>query len=139
VTKSAGYSGTPLVKKLGIKADKRSVAIAPPNDYAALIEYSNVDEVVKAEKLSGQYDFIHLFNKTERDLNNALPICEKHLAEGGMIWASWPKKSSKLWIDLTEGGIRTAAFPLNLVDVKVCAVDKDWSGLKLMRRKKPKT
>jgi len=136
VAKSAGYSGTPLVKKLGLKPEHRAVVIRPPADYRALIDNAEILEST-LDGLSGEYDFIHVFNPVTAALEEAMPICEKHLVQkGGMIWASWPKKSSKLWVDLTEGGIRTEAFKLNLVDVKVCAVDKDWSGLKLMRRKK---
>ena len=117
MTNSAGYSGTPLVKKLGIKPEHRAVAINAPSDYAELIEHADVEQAALGA-LTGEYNFIHLFCAVESVLTQGLPACEKYLAQGGMIWASWPKKSSKLWIDLTEGGIRTAAFPLGLVDVK---------------------
>jgi len=73
--------------------------------------------------------------KATADLARDLPKLEPELADGGMLWVSWPKKSSKLFVDLTEDGIRKICLPLGLVDVKVCAVDADWSGLRLHRRK----
>ena len=71
----------------------------------------------------------------EAALARDLPKLETRLAQGGMLWVSWPKKTSKLFVDLTEDGIRRLCLPMGLVDVKVCAVDADWSGLKLLRRK----
>jgi len=109
--------------------------VRAPKHYNDLIEQTPIKHEDLVD-LSGEYDFIHIFNDTEDALSGVLPKCIEHLVDRGMIWASWPKKSSKLWIDLTEDGIRAAALPIGLVDVKVCAVDKDWSGLKLMRRKK---
>ena len=73
---------------------------------------------------------------TTAELARNLPRLEPRLAQGGMLWVSWPKKTSKLFVDLTEDGIRKLCLPRGLVDVKVCAVDNDWSGLKLMRRKR---
>ncbi len=111
--------------------------INSPKPYSIVINHEeDWWEIASPRELSGLFDFIHVFNPTIAAINAALPVCEKHLAPGGMIWASWPKKSSSLWVDLTGNGVRTVAFALELVDVKVCAVDKDWSALKLMRRKK---
>lgn len=137
MTNPAGYSGTPLIKKLGIKPEHEVAVINSPKPYTIVVNHEeDWWEIATPKKLTGEYSFIHLFCANEAELISGLPICVKHLSQGGMIWASWPKKSSELWVDLTEGGIRKAAFPLGLVDVKVCAVDKDWSALKLMRRRK---
>jgi hypothetical protein len=80
--------------------------------------------------------FIHRFATRRAELTRALPRLAATLADDGMLWVSWPKRSSGVETDLTEDGIRTIALPLGLVDVKVCAVDKVWSGLKLVRRRK---
>ena len=135
---TSGYSGTPLVKKLGLKTGMRAATIGAPENYSELIENFAVREYPIPSRVAGEWAFLQLFCRDERALQRGLPRMEKHLSQGGMIWVSWPKKSSELWKDLTEDGVRTAAFPLGLVDVKVCAVDADWSGLKLMRRTKSK-
>jgi hypothetical protein len=90
----------------------------------------------KTAPASGSFDFIHLFVRDTAALARDLPRLEPRLAAGGMIWVSWPKKTSPLFKDLTEDGVRKVCLPLDWVDVKVCAVDADWSGLKLLRRKK---
>jgi len=131
---SAGYSGKPLIAKLGWKADMAALAIDPPAHYAELTDASPIATTMTAPK-TGLYTFMHLFVRSAAELANALPKLEARLGEGGMIWVSWPKKTSPLFRDLTEDGIRAVALPMGLVDVKVCAVDADWSGLKLMRRK----
>ena len=129
---TAGYSGKALVAKLGLKPGAAAAAIDPPAHYAALLEGAATPGPFKA----GPYDFIHLFVKDRAALAHALPRAFGKLAPGGMIWVSWPKKASPMFKDLTEDGVREAAFRLGLVDVKVCAVDADWSGLKLLRRTK---
>ena len=83
---------------------------------------------------SEQYDFIHIFSRDRASLKAQLPRAIAQLAPHGSIWVSWPKKTSPLYKDLSEDDIRSIALPLGVVDVKVCAVDADWSGLKLMRR-----
>lgn len=137
MAKTAGYSGKPLAQKLGLKDGQDAVVIAAPEQYDDLVEGFPVRHVASADALQDEHGFIHLFCRETTDLEAGLAPCHDHLAEGGMIWVSWPKKSSKLWRDVTEGDVRRVALPRGLVDVKVCAVDDDWSGLKLMRRKKP--
>ena len=131
---SAGYSGKRLIEKLGWKEGSKAIVIAPPADYVALTDKAAITPK-KAAPASGGYDFIHLFVRDVASLARDLPKLEPRLAVGGMIWVSWPKKTSKLFTDLTEDGVRKVCLPLGLVDVKVCAVDADWSGLKLYRRK----
>ncbi len=130
----AGYSGKSLIDKLGLKPGAKAIVIAPPAAYAALTDNAAIAPKKKAPA-TGSFDFIHLFVKAAADLARDLPKLEPRLADGGMIWVSWPKKTSKRFVDLTEDGIRKVCLPMGLVDVKVCAVDADWSGLKLCRRK----
>lgn len=125
-----GYSGKSLDDKMGFKAGQNTAAIDPPAHYATLL----VNPPGAFGK--GAYDLIHLFAKDRASLAKHLPRALKQLAQGGAIWVSWPKKTSPLFKDLTEDGVRELALPLGIVDVKVCAVDQDWSGLKLLRRKK---
>ena len=136
MAQTAGYSGKPLAQKLGLKDGMRPAVIAAPPHYDDLIENFPVEHVASPEGLEGEQDFLHLFCQQTSDLEAGLARAFEHLAEGGMIWVSWPKKSSKLWQDMTEDDVRRVCLPMGLVDVKVCAVDADWSGLKLMRRKK---
>jgi hypothetical protein len=126
----AGYSGKSLDEKMGFKAGQRTAAIDPPPHYATLLAKP------PGAFGKGEYDLIHLFAKDRAALGTTLQRALKQLAQGGAIWVSWPKKASPLFKDLTEDGVREVALPLGVVDVKVCAVDQDWSGLKLMRRKK---
>lgn len=130
----AGYSGKSLIDKLGLKPGAKAIVIAPPAAYAALTDNAAIAPK-KTAPATGSFDFIHLFVKAAAELARDLPRLEARLADGGMIWVSWPKKTSKLFFDLTEDGIRKVCLPMGLVDVKVCAVDADWSGLKLYRRK----
>ncbi len=131
---SAGYSGKSLIQKLGLKDGAKAIVVTPPDNYARLTDGAAIGQR-SASPAAGEFDFIHLFIRNEAGLAAKLPKLEPRLAEGGMLWVSWPKKSSKLFEDLTEDGIRKICLPMGLVDVKVCAVDEDWSGLKLMRRK----
>lgn len=133
-TDAPGYSGKPVIGKLGWKPGMSSLALSPPDHYADLIDAA---PIATADDLpaSGLFDFIHLFVRTAAELAQTLPPLEPRLAPGGMIWVSWPKKTSVMFIDLTEDGVRDVALPMGIVDVKVCAIDADWSGLKLMRRK----
>lgn len=131
---AAGYSGKSLIDKLGPKEGAKAIVIAPPAHYAKLTEGAAIGQRTAAPA-AGQFDFIHLFVTDIASLTRKLPKLEPRLAEGGMLWVSWPKKTSKLFVDLTEDGIRKVCLPMGLVDVKVCAVDADWSGLKLYRRK----
>ena len=130
----AGYSGTPLAKKLGIKSESRIWAPGAPRGYKRLI--SPLPEGVKlTARAAHELDIIHFFTKSRRELAAALPGLIPCIKRDGAIWISWPKKASKVETDVTEDLIRTLALPLHLVDVKVCAVDEVWSGLKLVIRK----
>lgn len=132
---SAGYSGKRLIDKLGLKDGAKAIVIAPPATYAKLTDGAAIGQRA-APPAAGAFDFIHLFVSDAAALARKLPKLEPRLAAGGMLWVSWPKKTSKLFVDLTEDGIRKVCLPMGLVDVKVCAVDADWSGLKLLRRKR---
>jgi len=134
VTPAAGYSGKSLIAKLGLKDGVKAIAIAPPANYAELTDNAAITPR-KSAPATGSFGFIHFFVSNEAALARDLPKLETRLAQGGMLWVSWPKKTSKLFVDLTEDGIRRLCLPMGLVDVKVCAVDADWSGLKLLRRK----
>lgn len=133
-TPAAGYSGKSLIAKLGLKDGVKAISIAPPANYAELTDNAAITPR-KSAPATGSFDFIHLFVSNEAALARDLPKLEPRLAQGGMLWVSWPKKTSKLFADLTEEGIRRLCLPMGLVDVKVCAVDADRSGLKLLRRK----
>lgn len=132
---AAGYSGKSLIAKLGLKDGAKAIVIAPPANYAKLTDGAAIGQR-SAAPAAGAFDFIHLFVSDNATLARKLPKLESRLADGGMLWVSWPKKTSKLFVDLTEDGIRKVCLPMGLVDVKVCAVDNDWSGLKLLRRKR---
>lgn len=131
---AAGYSGKSLIAKLGWKDGSKAIVVAPPEHYTELTDDAAI-AVKKTAPASGSFDFVHLFVRDVAGLVRDLPKVEARLAQGGMIWVSWPKKSSAMFVDLTEDGIRKVCLPMGLVDVKVCAVDADWSGLKLVRRK----
>jgi hypothetical protein len=130
----AGYSGTPLAKKLGIKAGSRLWAPHAPRGYKKLLSPLPA-EVSFLSRAGHELDVIHFFTKSRRELAATLPGLIPRIKREGAIWVSWPKKASKVETDVTEDMIRTLALPLRLVDVKVCAVDETWSGLKLVIRK----
>ena len=130
----AGYSGTPLYKKLGIKAWCKIHIKNPPANYFELV--SPLPENVEVAKtLRGELDIAHLFTSNKSELVAYTPLMLSKIKSSGMIWISWPKKKSKVATDITENTIRATALPLGLVDVKVCAVDDVWSGQKLVIRK----
>ena len=130
----AGYSGKPLAQKLGIAAGMKLFLMNAPQNYMELVGKLPEKAILVKEKKS-HVDFIHLFVKTLFELEKFLPQAIKHLEQNGMIWISWYKKSAGIPTDVTEDFIRATAFPLGLVDIKVCAVDDQWSGLKLVIRK----
>jgi hypothetical protein len=130
----AGYSGTPLPQKLGIKPAMIVVAINPPHHYRKLLN-PIPSGVNFATRPVGNSEFVHLFVTRRSALSTHLSILRRKIAETGTIWVSWPKKSSEMASDVTEDVIRAVALPLGFVDIKVCAVDETWSGLKLMIRK----
>jgi hypothetical protein len=130
----AGYSGTPLPKKLGIKPGIIVVVIDPPENYRKLL--GQIPSGVNfATRPVGNTKFIHLFVKERRALEKHLSSLRQKIAEDAVLWVSWPKKSSGVPTDVTEDVIRAVALPIGFVDIKVCAVDETWSGLKLMIRR----
>ena len=131
----AGYSGTPLLKKLGLKPGSRVYVYQAPKDYFSWL--SPLPEGVKImDKLSGAMDFVHLFVRDRKAFEKEFARARKVLTDDGMLWVSWPKKSSKVDTDLDENIIRDYGLEQGLVDVKVCAVDEVWSGLKFVVRLK---
>jgi hypothetical protein len=131
----AGYSQTPLQKKLGIRENAEIYIFHPPANYYDLI--GALPEKVKIKKsLSGKVDFIHLFVEEMKVFEREFVRSAEHLKKDGMLWISWPKKASKVLTDLDENKIRDFGLRAGLVDVKVCAVDEVWSGLKFVFRLK---
>lgn len=133
-----GYSGTPLPKKLGIKAPLTLVAVDAPPEYLTWLGElpAGVCIVFKVNK---PLQAIHLFVTKRAVLERNLTAFQKQLEQTGFVWISWPKKASKVETDITEGTIREVALPLGFVDIKVCAVSDVWSGLKLVIRKNEQT
>jgi len=131
----AGYSGTPLVKKLGLTDGLVIFVGDPPTAYFDWISPLPKGLNVK-QNLAGELDFIHLFVRQATVFQKEFLKTKKHLKKTGMLWVSWPKKSSKVPTDLDENIIRDFGLLQGLVDVKVCAVDETWSGLKFVYRTK---
>lgn len=129
----AGYSGTPLVKKLGLAPGDKAAFLHAPDHYLDLLEELPPDVRVLSRPGKGM-DFIHYFVTREGELRRRLPALKRALAFDGTLWISWAKKSSPLATDLAEGDVRSAGLDAGLVDVKICAVDEDWSGLKFVYR-----
>lgn len=132
---AAGYSGTPLLKKLGLKAGMRACIVDAPSHYADLLGLLP-EGIIMLETPAGDMDFIHCFARTQGDLETQLDDLKKHLAPAGMLWISWPKKTSSIETDLSSNRVRRTGLAGGLVDVKVCAVDADWSALKFVYRLK---
>jgi hypothetical protein len=131
---AAGYSGTPLVKKLGIKQAQHILLIDAPKDYEGLLAPLPPGVVFTARPASN-VDMAHLFVSRQEDLVKHLVALRSKLKPDATLWVSWPKKSAKVATTVSEDTIRDAALPLGFVDVKVCAVTEVWSGLKLVVRK----
>jgi len=130
----AGYSGTPLAKKLGIRSGTKLLTVDAPEGYKRLLDpLPNAVEFVS--RVSGSTAMVHLFSTSRSKLKTALMSYRSKLSTTAVIWISWPKKSSRVTTDITEDIVRQLALPLGLVDVKVCAIDEVWSGLKLVVRK----
>ena len=127
----AGYSGAPLAKKLGIQEGTCVLAEGAPEGYRDALPKS----ARLASRLADDVDVIHLFTPRRAVLARALAGYRKKMRADAAIWVSWPKKASRVPTDITEDAIREVALPMGLVDVKVCAVDEVWSGLKLVIRK----
>jgi hypothetical protein len=130
----AGYSSRSLAEKLGIRPGTSVILLAGPPGYAELLGRLPAGATIRT-RLAAEARFIHQFARRRTDLETAFPRAARALADDGMVWISWPKKSSTLPTDLTEDVVRAVGLPLGLVDVKVCAVDETWSGLKFVRRK----
>ena len=128
---TAGYSGTPLAKKLGIKEGFKIRLVNPPEYYFDLLtdlpENISITKDTKTKK-----NFIHFFVKQLKDLQRDILSLKNEIEPNGIIWISWPKKASKVETDVTENSVRDIALSNGLVDIKVCAVDEIWSGLKLV-------
>lgn len=129
---TAGYSGAPLIKKLGIKDGMRIAFLYAPDNYRVLLGPlpAGIDE-----QSDDNLNFIHAFFTDRTDFELEISELLSAIARDGVIWISWPKKASKVPTTMTENVVREIALPLGLVDVKVCAVDEVWSGLKLVIRK----
>src|SRR5258705_10960528 len=130
----AGYSGTPLARKLGIRDRDKVQVLGAPTSYRALLE-PLPPTVEFASNLDRSINFVHVFTTERAALSKVLRSCRDRLEPRATVWVSWPKKSAKVPTDITEDTIREIALPLGFVDVKVCAVDDVWSGLKLVVRK----
>jgi hypothetical protein len=130
----AGYSGTPLAKKLGIKPAAKLFTVAAPGHYDELLA-PLPDDVKRVRKIDDA-DVAHFFVTARARLDQELRAAVPKMKQDAAIWISWPKKSAKVETDITEDTIREVALPLGLVDIKVCAVDEVWSGLKLVIRKR---
>lgn len=133
---TAGYSGTPLAQKLGIKEGHSLLTINAPRNYTDMIAPLPDDvTVIDERRARSELDMVHLFTNRRDELFRELSRVKGLIKQNGTIWVSWYKKSAKLPTEIAEDTVREAAFPLGLVDVKVCAVDDKWSGLKLVIRK----
>jgi len=128
-----GYSGKPLFQKLGLKPGMRCQLIGAPPHYPELMAGVTGVRFMQRAKTA---DVVHLFCPNRASFDRQIERALDRVAPGGMLWVSWPKKSSTLFVDLTEDQLRDVILPLNWVDVKVCAVDADWSGLKFLERKR---
>jgi hypothetical protein len=131
----AGYSGTPLWKKLGYKEGMAAYVGGAPGHYRGLLALPSHIKVTWLAAPKAGTAFAHVFATSRSRMAATLRSLRRKLAPTGMIWVSWPKRSSGVSTDITEDTIRDVALPMGLVDVKVCAVDAVWSGLKLMIRK----
>ena len=128
---AAGYSGKPVWQKLGLKPQLRVYVLNAPGDYAQLVGASHA--VTLAGTRAG-FDFAHVFATSAAALAKDVQTLAKRLPADGTLWVSWPKKAAKVATDIGEDTVRAIALPLGLVDVKVCAIDTVWSGLKLVWR-----
>ena len=130
-----GYSGKPLPQKLGIKPETTLLLMGPPDRFEVVL--SPLPDGVKVRtRAGGSAETVVLFVRSRAELARRLPIALRALGPKGALWVAWPKKTSGVATDLVEDGVREHAFPLDLVDVKVCAMDATWSGLCLRRRVK---
>ena len=130
----AGYSGTPLVRKLGFRPGMRALFLDAPEEFGALVGELPDGVRVLARAADG-LDLVVAFVRERRVLERRLAALQPRLDQAGMIWVAWPKRASMVATDITEDVVRAVALPRGLVDVKVCAIDATWSGLKLVIRR----
>jgi hypothetical protein len=130
----AGYSTTPLVKKLGIKAGFNILFVNAPTGFVKELDLP--PDVTANSRTQRPLDFVQLFVDSEKELHTKFSECARKLNASGMLWVSWPKKSSGVRTDLSESVVREIGLAAGLVDVKICAVDDVWSGLKFVFRLK---
>lgn len=133
---TAGYSGAPLQKKLGIKGGYRMALLSAPAHYFDLLGDLPPEIVIDEDLRASDYDFLHAFYVERADYEAAFPTLKSAIHKDGMIWISWYKKSAKMHTDITEDVVREIALAGGLVDVKVAAIDAQWSGLKLVYRRR---
>ena len=131
---TAGYSGTPLAKKLGFRSGQRVAIVGAPHGYLASLA-PLPDAVTFSDAVDERCALVHLFTTERTVLAASLARWRSMLSPDAVVWVSWPKKAARVATDVTEDTIREVALPLGFVDVKVCAVDETWSGLKLVVRK----
>lgn len=130
----AGYSGTPLPKKLGIKPGSRLVVESPPDGFAEIL--APLPDGVQIGSLDGgPVDVLLLFSREAAELSRRFPEVAARIAPAGGLWIAWPKQASKLPTDLNENVIRAIGLAAGLVDTKVCAIDQVWSGLRFVYRR----
>ncbi|MGZ4683256.1 MAG: DUF3052 domain-containing protein [Acidimicrobiales bacterium] len=130
----AGYSGTPLVQKLGIKAGMTVALLGAPDGFEDLLA-GMPDDVTLRRRSQGHVDLAITFQTERAVLEQRLPAILRALDRAGSLWVAWPKKASKVATDISEDTVRDVVLPIGLVDVKVCAIDQTWSGLKIMWRR----
>lgn len=132
----AGYSGTPLVQKLGIKPGCRLALLAPPPGFDKTLGKLPADvKVSPLGRAKGSCDVVVAFFQAEADFRRQLPRLQQAISASGGLWIAWPKKASGIASDMKEDTVRQHALPLGLVDNKVCAIDEVWSGLRLVWRR----
>jgi hypothetical protein len=125
----AGYSGTPLARKLGFKEGMRVVYVNSPDGFAI----EGIEDV--RARLGKDTDLVVFFTKQRRELERRLDALRRAIEPDGMLWVAWPKRASGVATDMTEDVVRDVALPTGLVDTKVCAIDDVWSGLRLVVRR----
>ncbi len=134
---SAGYSGTPLAKKLGIKPGHRIALMHAPEKHADYLDGLHEDvRLISGLRGTHDFDVIILFVKRKTPLKNKLPKAIERLADRGGLWIAWPKKASGMATELSDGLVREIGLSTGLVDNKVCAIDEVWSALRFVRRLK---
>lgn len=134
IPRTVGYSGTPLAKKLGLRESSHVLLVGAPENFVSLLEPLPAG-VVFESRASASVDIAHIFVTRKEDLTKQLTAFRGSLKPDAVLWVSWPKKAARVVTTVTEDTIREIALPLGFVDVKVCAIDEIWSGLKLVVRK----